>query len=69
MRVFGKKKKCDKNLLRKYPCDIYLKNALHFIETGNPNVAYTEICRAILRSGGELSEAEFEKYRKLRSKE
>lgn len=69
MKMFGKKNKCDKKLLRKYPCDAFLKNALHFIEIGRPNVAYTEICRAIVKSGGQLSDEEFDRYFKIRSGE
>ena len=69
MRMFEKKKKCNKKLLRKYPCDTYLKNALHFIEISKPDIAYTEICWAIVKSGGELSDSEFKKFFELRDKE
>ena len=69
VRMFRKKKKCNKKLLSQYPCDVYLKNALYFIENGKPDVAYTEICYAIAKSGGELSDSEFEKFCELRSKE
>ena len=29
--MFEKKKKCNKKLLRKYPCDTYLKNSLNCV--------------------------------------
>lgn len=45
------------------PCSDYLHNALRFIEQGNADVAYDEICYAIIKSGGKLTESE-EEYRK-----
>ena len=69
MRMFGKKKKCNKKFLRRYPCDTYLKNALHFIEVGEIDDAYLEICWAILKSGGELSGRESKRFYELRDKE
>lgn len=57
-----KSKKINKKRLRKYPCDVFLKNALHFIEIGKPDIAYTEICWAILKSGGKLSDTERERF-------
>ena len=44
--------------LRNYPCSDYLHNALRFISEGKPQVAYDEICHAIIRSGGCLAEEE-----------
>lgn len=45
-------------LLKDYPCRDYLHNALTFIADGKPEAAYDEICCAILRSGGSLTEEE-----------
>lgn len=36
----------------------YLHNALHFISQGKIDVAYDEICHAIIRSGGKLTKDE-----------
>lgn len=49
--------------LNSYPCSDYLHNALRFIMQGESDVAYDEICHAIIRSGGRLTESE-EEYRK-----
>ena len=49
-----------RNRLNDYPCSDLLHNALRFIRKGSPNVAYGEICCAIIRSGGELTEEERE---------
>ena len=43
-----------------YPCSDYLHNALHFISQGKIDAAYDEICHAIIRSGGKLTEEEQE---------
>ena len=51
------------NKINSYPCSDYLHNALRFIEQGNADVAYDEICYAIIKSGGKLTENE-EEYRK-----
>lgn len=51
------------NELNSYPCSDYLHNALRFIEQGEADVAYDEICYAIIKSGGKLTESE-EEYRK-----
>lgn len=69
MRIFKKKKRCSKYKLRKYPCDTYLRNALYFIENEKPNDAYTEICWAIVKSGGELAGKEKKKFNELCNKE
>jgi hypothetical protein len=55
--MFWKKKVKDK-IFNKYPCVAYLHNALRFIIADNPKAAYEEICFAILKSGGELSDIE-----------
>lgn len=44
--------------LGNYPCSVYLHNALRFISEGKPQVAYDEICHAIIRSDGVLTEEE-----------
>ena len=61
----NKQEKLEEQLNRKlsnYPCDAYLHNALFFITNGKPEVAYDEICWAIMKSGGTLT-AEEEKWR------
>lgn len=41
-----------------YPCSIYLHNALHFIQYERSDAAYSEICNALIRSGGKLTDYE-----------
>lgn len=41
-----------------YPCSDYLHNALRFISQGKTDAAYDEICHAIIRSGGKLTNYE-----------
>ena len=53
--------------LKEYPCDVYLHNALAFITEGKSNVAYSEICWAICKSGGELSEAEKQHWKEVQN--
>lgn len=43
------------NKLNRYPCDIYLQNALRFITEEKYDIAYTEICYAIIKSGRKLT--------------
>ena len=63
MSVFkGTKHTCDAKKLSQYPCDSHLKNALHFITINESSVAYAEICYAIIKSGGELSDKERRKF-------
>lgn len=57
MKLFKKN-----NIFNDYPCSDYLHNALHFIAQGKIDVAYDEICHAIISSGGELTEEE-QKFR------
>lgn len=54
-----KKQKDDR--LNKYPCNVYLQNALRAILEKKYDFAYSEICWAIIKSGEELTE-EQEKY-------
>ena len=52
-------KECHANSnFRSYPCIDFLRNALHWIEEGEPDVAYTEICFAIMKAGLSLDEHE-----------
>ena len=52
-------KECHANShLRSYPCIDFLRHALHWIEEGEPDVAYTEICFAIMKAGLSLDEHE-----------
>ena len=60
-----KHKYCSPEKLREYPCDVYLKNALSFISEGDTNSAYTEICWAIMKSGGELTDEQRKIFREL----
>ena len=62
-----KQKQKDK-MFSEYPCVCYLHNALHFISTNNLDVAYTEICHALLTSGEKLSDYEREKFNSIREK-
>ena len=55
--IFGRKKQKDE-MLSRYPCSAFLHNALSFISQNKPEVAYEEICYAIKRSGGVLTEEE-----------
>lgn len=47
-----------------YPCDVFLHNALRFIKEGKTDVAYNEICWAIVKSGGELLDEEKEDFKR-----
>lgn len=65
MKIFYKNKnKSINQKLSTYPCVNYLHNALRFILENKADVAYTEICYAIMKSGADLTEtekAEFDK--------
>lgn len=50
--------------LSTYPCVDYLHNALRFILENKTDVAYTEICHAIMTSGADLTETEKEEFDK-----
>lgn len=54
-----------KNSLSEYPCADYLHNALRFLEEGHNTNAYTEICYAVIKSGGKLDEHEEYVFKKL----
>lgn len=51
-RIFRRKE----NKLNQYPCNVYLQNALRFIVNKENDEAYSEICWAIIKSGGRLTE-------------
>ena len=54
----GKKNKSINSKLSNYPCINFLHNALRFLSENKTDVAYTEICHAIMKSGGNLTEKE-----------
>ena len=54
-----KKDKKDSSFGR-YPCNVYLHNALRFIEHGKYSAAYSEICYALQKASDVLSEHEKE---------
>lgn len=57
-------KKCYEKSLRRYPCDVFLHNALMFLKERKVEIAYDEICYAIIKSGGELTTEE-QAYREI----
>ena len=65
MKIFEKNKnKAINQKMSTYPCVNYLHNALRFVLENKTDVAYTEICYAIMKSGADLTEtekAEFDK--------
>lgn len=65
MKIFAKSKNKETNQkLSAYPCVNYLHNALRFILENKTDVAYTEICYAIVKSGADLTEMEREAFDK-----
>ena len=65
MKLFEKNKnKAINQKLSTYPCVNYLHNALRFILENKTDVAYSEICYAIVRSGAELTETEKQEFDK-----
>lgn len=52
----------------KYPCSVYLHNALRFILDNKADIAYEEICRALLKAGDELSIEEKKMLDQIREK-
>ena len=63
----GRKKQKDE-VFSRYPCSVFLHNALRFISQNKSGVAYEEICHAIIRSGGELTEEEMRIFVQLKLK-
>lgn len=54
-KIINKIFKRKDNELNQYPCNVYLRNALQFIEKRKYDEAYSEICWAIIKSGGKLT--------------
>ena len=55
-KIINKIFKRENNKLNQYPCNVYLQNALRFITEKEYDTAYSEICWAIIKSGGKLTE-------------
>ena len=68
MKIFNPLIKKRDKVFSKYPCDVFLHNALFFINSDNPNAAYREICCAIIKSGGKLTEEEQAKLNEILKK-
>ena len=65
MKIFEKNKnKAINQKMSTYPCVNYLHNALRFVLENKTDVAYTEICYAIMKSGADLTETEKEEFDK-----
>ena len=65
MKIFAKNKnKAINQKISTYPCVDLLHNALRFILENETDVAYTEICYAIMKSGADLTETEKEEFDK-----
>lgn len=62
-----KQKQKDK-VFSDYPCSVYLHNALRFIADKKSDVAYEEICNALLRSGDKLTSVEEKMFKEIREK-
>ena len=61
---FSKNKKCA-SAYGNYPCNVYLHNALRFIEQGEYDTAYSEICWALSKAGDELNDDEIRKWKRF----
>lgn len=55
-------------IFSEYPCSDYLHNALRFIMNNKADVAYEEICHALIRSGDKLSEEEEKIFKEIQDK-
>ena len=65
MKIFAKNKnKAINQKISTYPCVAFLHNALRLILENKTDVAYTEICYAIMKSGADLIEKEKEEFDK-----
>ena len=64
-KVINKIFKRKDNKLNQYPCNVYLQNALYFIENKEYDIAYSEICWAIIKSGGKLTEKQENIFRDI----
>ena len=67
MKIFNPLIKKRDKVFSEYPCDVYLHNALFFITNDKPDVAYREICWAILKSGGNLQKKNKQSLRSVRT--
>ena len=66
MKIIAKNKnKAINQKISTYPCVDFLHNALRFILENKTDVAYTEICYAIMKSGADLIETEKEEFDKI----
>lgn len=68
MRSLFIKHKSKYKIFSQYPCVVYLHNALRFIDEKNLDVAYEEICYALLKSGNKLSVEEKTKFENIQKK-
>ena len=67
MKKFSQSKNKKDKVFSQYPCSVYLHNALRFLSEKNFDVAYEEICYALLKSGDELSAEEETQLKNLQS--
>lgn len=65
-KIFEKVRIRDR--MREYPCEDYLHNALRFMAEGKPDIAYEEVCHALLRCGVELRPEESKIFNVLRNR-
>lgn len=63
-----KRNKIRNKTFSKYPCSVYLHNALTFIIQNKPEVAYEEICYALLKAGDKLTSEEESLFKTLSEK-
>ena len=68
VEFFNKNKRKDK-IFSKYPCVDYLHNALEFISDDKPDVAYEEICWALLKASCKLSDKEQKTFNDIRERQ
>lgn len=66
--MFFNREKRRNKVYSQYPCSCYLHNALRFISEGKTDVAYEEICWALVKAGEELSQEEKVMFGTLQNK-
>ena len=66
-KIINKIFKRKDNKLKQYPCNVYLQNALRFIAEKEYDTAYSEICWAIIKSDGKLTEEQEKIFKKINS--
>ena len=64
-KILNKLFKINDNKLNQYPCSVYLQNALRFITEKEYDTAYSEICWAIIKSGGKLTEEQEKTFKNI----